>query len=175
MKLIRQWLLAGLLGFIPTIAVGEDVKVQFSGDCWQGDFDAQAGDIELFNLNLDTEASRRIERKECEVSFWLPSRNGYYLAVETFEVEGFADIAKRGGFATLSIDQHFDRWSKPQREVTRSSGSLRLVSRELGRSMCSKALSFKTRIQVKTFLTNFFQDAAQAQVSRLRYRYYPCR
>ncbi|SMF00622.1 hypothetical protein [Pseudobacteriovorax antillogorgiicola] len=162
-------------GMLSSSAFAGGFRVNFDKDCRHGQFDAQEGDIEFFNLNIDVDKWKIFQSKTCDITVNIPMRRGYYIVINQFQVEGFADIKKRAGFASLALKHKTSGdWIFPRRDHTRKDDALRVTQKSLSRSSCSKSIQFKTRIEVKAFNALFFQDAAQSQISSINYEYRAC-
>lgn len=155
-------------------AEAKGLRILFRGDCSNASYDEQEGDIEFLNLNLDLDREAFLQQKNCEISISVPEKDGYYISVDDFRIEGIANIEQRVGFASISVQQRFKKWGPESRDKTIRSRSLVVALPYVGQSSCSNPVNFSTRIKVKGVRSQFFQDAAQATVSKISYHYHRC-
>ncbi len=81
-----------------------NINVWFSDSCKDtGSFYIQQGDIEFFNLNLDTFADSQVVSNTCVINAEFSSRRGYYLDLSWVQIEALGSVEEQGGGALLSV------------------------------------------------------------------------
>ncbi len=141
-----------------------NINVWFSGSCKNtGNFDVQQGDIEFFNLNLDTFADSQVKRNTCVINAEFSSRNGYYLDLSWVQVEALGSVEEQGGGALLSVAHRTNNsWSNEVDDVTREVGETPLLVKikNVAKGVCNHTFRFDTRIELAAKLGFVIQEQA---------------
>jgi hypothetical protein len=167
-------LLTTALSFLISASAFGAVDVRFSGACSGGDFDAQGGDIEYFNLDLDLLEGAGNEKKECIMTTTIPQKPGFFINVSQFLAQGAAEI-DGNGLVSLFVNHRFNNQDAPgKRDIARNSRNMTVSQTAIGVSRCNEKVVLRTRLTATAKDAFFLQDKATSNNVKYRFSYVRC-
>lgn len=167
-------LLTTALSLLVSTSAFSSVDVRFSGSCAAGDFDAQGGDIEYFNLDLDLLEGSGSEKKECVITTTIPQRRGFFINVSQFLAQGAAEM-DGNGLVSLFVNHRFNNQNAPgARDIARNSRNMTVSQTAIGVSLCNEKVVLRTKLTATAKDAIFIQDKATSNNVKYRFAYIPC-